>query len=329
MKILSFGEVMMRLTPPEYKKLQQSTQLDLSFTGTGVNVLSGLSQFGYETSILTRLPDNNVGRAASAFIRQLGVGDTNILYGDNHIGSYFLEMGYGNRPSEVTYLERLNSAFGLGEAEDYDIDQLVDAYDVIHICGISLSLADGPRLTALALAKAAHEKGKPVYFDFNFRPSLNEEKSLAWMKEQYEEILSYSTAVFGGIMDLTRLLNLTGDTFEELSANFMKKYEISYFAGTKRLQENGEKSLAGFIFTKEGYFESEAFPLAIYDRIGTGDAYAAGIMLGVIEDWEPERTVRFATGSAVLAHTTFGDSPLLGREMIEKFVADELGDVIR
>ncbi|MBM6615286.1 sugar kinase [Desemzia sp. RIT804] len=329
MKILAFGEVMMRLTPPEYKLIEQTTTVDLSFNGTGVNILSGLSHFGYQTSLLTQLPDNHVGKAAAGFVRKLGIDDSNIGYSGNHIGLYFLEMGYGNRPSEVTYLERLNSAFGVSTLADYDIEKIINEFDIIHICGITLSLGEGTREAATELAEKAHQSGKIVCFDFNFRPSLNKNHSHEWIKKQYERILPYCTVVFGGERDLKELLDFSGDTIEQLSQKFMEKYGVQYFSGSKRSKSNTGGHLSGFLHTSKGFSESPTYELKIFDRIGTGDAFAAGVITGIIEEWSATRTVNFAVCNAVLAHTTFGDSPLIEKDMVEKFMNNELNSVIR
>lgn len=329
MKILSFGEVMMRLTPPEYKMVEQTDSLNLSFTGTGVNVLSGLAHFGYQTNLLTRLPDNHVGKAATGFMRRLGIDDKEIIYGGNHIGVYFLEMGYGVRPSHVTYLNRLNSSFGESTLADYELERIVDSYDIVHICGISLSLGDGPRMTAIKLARLAYEKNKTVCFDFNYRPSLNQNHSLEWIRNQYETILPYCTIVFGGERDLLELLNFHGDSFNQIAEEFLMKYDLKYFAGTRRNKKKNEKFQSGFIFSRDEVVESAEKLLEIYDRIGAGDAFVAGIITGIIENWDLQKTIDFAIASAVLAHTTFSDSPVIDREMVEKLADDNLGDVIR
>lgn len=329
MKILAFGEVMMRLTPPEYKLIEQTTTVDISFNGTGVNILSGLTHFGYKTSLLTQLPDNHVGKAAAGFVRKLGIDDSNISYSGDHIGLYFLEIGYGNRPSEVTYLERMSSAFGVSTPADYSIDTVINKFDIIHICGITLSLGEGTRETAIELAKKANQAGKIVCFDFNYRPSLNKNRSHEWLKNQYERILPYCTVVFGGERDLRELLDFSGDTLEQLSQKFMKKYEVRYFSGSKRSKNSIGDQLSGFLHTSKGFSESPTYELKVFDRIGTGDAFAAGIITGIIEDWSADRTVTFATCNAVLAHTTFGDSPLIEKDIIEKFMNNELNSVIR
>lgn|SRR5690625_3060531 len=330
MKILAFGEVMMRLTPPDYKQIEQTNTLDMSFNGTGVNILSGLSRFGYDTTLLTTLPDNHVGKAAAGFIRRLGIDDSKINFSGQHIGIYFLELGYGNRPSQVTYLERLKSSFGISSLQDYNINSLIDDVDIIHICGISLSLGEGPRETAIQIAKMAYEKGKIVCFDFNFRPSLNEDHSYEWMRTQYERILPYCTVVFGGKRDLIGLLDAQEKTLEQLSQEFTNKYQhIKYFAGSNRTTKEDKEYLSGFLYTNKTLYKSPEYLLTLYDRIGTGDAFAAGIITGIIEKWSVDKIIKFATSNSVLAHTTFGDSPVVDKEIVEQFMNNELDNVIR
>lgn len=336
MKILAFGEVMMRLTPPQYKLIQQTDNVDLSFTGTGVNILSSLAHFGYETSMLTILPDNQVGRAAAGAIRSLGIKDEFVRYQGDHMGLYFLEMGFGNRPSEVTYLNRLASSFGESTLIDYDLATAVANSEVIHICGIALMLSEGTRQAAFKLAELAHQAGKKVCFDFNYRPSLNKHNSHEWVKQQFEAILPYCDIVIGGIRDLTELMDFKIPTelegsIEQLayvSQMFVKQYQLTYFAGTIRQKET-TPSIRGFVTSNQEFALSQPMELQIYDRIGTGDAYAAGIITGMIEKWDNQKMVQFAINNAVLAHTTFGDSPLMRREQVEAFSQGNQGDVIR
>ncbi|MGX7417937.1 sugar kinase [Carnobacterium gallinarum] len=337
MKILAFGEVMMRLTPPHYKLIEQTDTLDLAFNGSGVNMLSSLAHFGYDTTILTTLPANQVGRAAAGTVRKLGIKDELIGYRGDHIGLYFLEMGFGNRPAEVTYLNRLASSFGESTLSDYDLDQAVASADIIHICGIALMLAEGTREVAFALAEKAHKAGKFVCFDFNYRPSLNKENGHEWVKDQFHRMLPNCDLVIGGIRDLTELIdlpvpaNLTDEVeiLRAVSQVFSEKFDVAYFAGTIRGQVGEQRGIRGFLRHQAEFFVSRPFAVEIYDRIGTGDAYAAGILAGIIEKWTVEKTVDFATSNGVLTHTTFGDSPLIRKEIVEAFSRGELGDVIR
>src|SRR5699024_8434364 len=295
MKILAFGEVMMRLTPPDYKQIEQTNTLDMSFNGTGVNILSGLSRFGYETTLLTALPKNHVGSAAAGHIRRLGIDDSNIKFSGHHMGVYFLELGYGNRPSQVTYLERLKSSFGESTFNDNEIKSSISDADMVHICGIALSWGEGTRETAIQIAKIAHEQGKVVCFDFNFRPSLNEEHSYEWMKTQYERILPYCTVLFGGKRDIMGLFDDQEKNLEQLIQKLTKIYnQIKYLSESNRTVNEGTEYLSDFLYTDNTLYESPKYLITLYDRIGTGDAFAAGIITGIIENWSAEKTIDFA-----------------------------------
>ena len=337
MKIIAFGEVMMRLTPPDHKFIEQTDSVDLSFSGTGLNILSNLSRFGYGTSLITSLPDNQVGRAASSYIRKLGVKDTSIVYKGNHIGIYFLEMGYGGRPSEVTYLNRSESSFSQSHKQDYDLDTAIMEADIVHICGISLMVSESVRKTTMYIAKKAKELKKTVCFDFNYRPSINLDKSHEWIKGQYEEILPYCDIVFGGIRDLTELLDFsfdenirnTTDRLTSVSETFVKKFDIKLFTGTLRENKGEEQLLKGFIRSDKGFSVSTEYKLEILDRIGTGDAFASGIITGFIENWSDERSMDFAISNAVLAHTTFGDTPMVSKKIVEEYMNGNRNNLLR
>lgn len=334
MKIGAFGEVMLRLTPPEYLLLEQSNQLRMEFTGTGVNLLSNLSHFGQETALLTMVPDNRLGEAALANLRRLGIATDFIGQAGDHLGSFFAEIGYGTRPTQVTYQNRRNSAFSLADTEDYLLADFVAQMDLIHICGISLSLTEQTVATALTLAEMAHGARKKVCFDFNFRPSLNDEPGQkAEMKQRYEAILPYCDLVFGSVRDLVELLHFGEAPADEaaetaLIQDFMKQYGLQWFAGTKRERQD-EPGIIGRLYTPEQEIKSVWHKLSVLDRIGAGDAYAAGILLGYGAGWDLQRTCEFATGNAVLAHTIQGDVPLTSRKMVEHYLQHPEVDLLR
>src|SRR5699024_4541347 len=145
----------------------------------------------------------------------------------------------------------------------------------------------------------AHEQGKVVCFDFNFRPGLSEDRSYEWMKTQYERILPYCTILFGGKRELMGLFDDQEKSLEQHIQKLINNYnQIKYFSGSNRAINEGTEYL-----------------ISLYDRIGTGDAFAAGVITGIIEKWSAEKTVDFATSNSVLAHTTFGDSPVMDKEI--------------
>lgn len=332
-KILAFGEVMLRVAMAQNRTIEQTNEARLNFTGTGLNVLSGIAHFGYETSLLTQLPDNRVGDAAKADVRRLGVSDRFIKQGGNHIGLYFLEQGYGNRPSEVTYLDRAHSSFCLSTWTEEELRVAVQSIDLVHICGISLILTPETRNAALALAKLAFESGKEVCFDFNYRPSLAYESDLKLIRNDYEEMLRYATIVLGSNRDLIELLELETKYKESnyglIVQKFLADNKIKLFAGTNKKIETTTRFVQGFVYTESDYALSPFYPVYTLDRIGTGDAYAAGIIAKYLEKSSLQDLVNFATGSSVLAHTTQGDSPILSKRHIDQFLENPNLDIMR
>lgn len=331
MRFAAFGEVMLRLSPPEYLLLDQTNELRMDYTGTGVNIMANLAQFGYETSLVTVLPENRLGQVAKSAIAKYGIKTDLLTFAHHHIGSYFAENGYGTRPTQVTYQNRHHSSFGVSNQTAYDFEKVIASADLIQICGISLSLTDNTRDAAHTLARKAAASGKKVCFDFNFRPSLNTEPNkVAFMKEQYEAILPYCDIVFGSVRDLTDLLQLEQtDTEDELILQFMETYQIDWFAGTKRFSEKTQKQQQGFLYSREEHVVSRKHELTILDRIGAGDAYAAGILTGYAESWHLKETVEFAAMNAVLAHTIHGDVPLTTKEQVFTILENPGIDLIR
>lgn len=336
MKMGAFGEVMLRLTPPDYLLLEQGHTIRMEYTGTGVNILGNLAHFGLSTWMLTNVPDNRLGDAAKANLRQLGMNTDFVGKYHNHMGIYFAEVGYGARPTYVTYQNRHSSSFGVSKPENYPFEEFLNTVDLVHICGISLSLTEETWLSARDLAKAAHSQGKKVCFDFNFRPSLNtEEGKKALMKARYEEILPYCDVVFGSVRDLTELLMLSDQPMVsekeeiQLIQNFLASYDIEWFAATRRIFQVDKQLIAGRIVTKDKAIETEPHSLKVLDRIGAGDAYASGVLLGYAEGWSLEKTAKFATTNTVLAHTMMGDVSLTTREQVEQVIENPGIDILR
>ena len=332
MKIVAFGEVMMRMMPPDYKRLSQSDELKYLYTGTGVNILSGLYQMGEEVYLSTTLPDNAVGKAGAANLRNLGIKDDYLVYHGNHIGIYFLEAGYGNRASQVTYLNRQASSFSQSTLDNYDLDLILEGKDVLHLCGISLAMNKNTRQCALALIKKAHEKKIKVVFDCNFRPSLWPDTSHEEIKSIYEEVLLQADIVFAGIKDAKLLLDLSCSTslneideLTDLLQQMLHKYKLEAILGTRR----NNNTLQGYLCSDEGLTLSKVYDLTIYDRVGGGDGFAAGAIYGLLHHDDLDHLVNFATVSGVLAHTTYGDSPVVTKDEIEDYLENGSSDIKR
>ncbi|EFM12581.1 PfkB domain protein [Paenibacillus curdlanolyticus YK9] len=335
-RVAAFGEVMMRLQAPGYELLTQANTLHYSFSGTGVNVASALSRFGHEAYLVTRLPDNPLGDAAEAFLRKLGILTSCIERGGAYLGMYFLENGFGARPSRVTYSNRQASSFNTAPDGTYEVDQIAEQIDLIHFCGISLAMNDGVRAQMKALARAVKAKGGTVVFDCNYRPAHWGEGGYALAKPHYEEMLELADIAMMNERDAMLILGMPTahegreEQLADLLPQVARQYGINVLAGTHRTV-NGDNThtLRGFHYKHEAFVFSEPRTFSVYDRIGAGDAYASGIVHGELAGFSPEQTVSFAVASAVLAHTISGDTPMSSERDVLRAMTEAAGDVER
>ncbi|MGG3454313.1 MULTISPECIES: sugar kinase [Paenibacillus] len=336
-RIAAFGEVMMRLQVPGYETLAQGDTLKYSFSGTGVNVASALSRYGHAGSLVTRLPDNPLGDAASAYLRKLGIDTARVLRGGKYVGMYFLENGFGMRPSRVTYSNRLDSSFNTAPEGTYDFAEIAAGVDAVHFCGITLAMNDGVRAHMKSFAEAVKRQGGMVIFDCNYRPSLWGEGGYVKAKPHYEAMLRLADIVMMNEKDAMLTLGMTTarqereDQLAELIPAVAESYGISAIAGTHRqIHGDNSHSLRGFLYKGGRLVYSDQLTFSVYDRIGAGDAFASGIIHGELEGFAPERTVRFAAAAGMLAHTVPGDTPIATEaEILRAMEQSAAGDVER
>ncbi|GGH14762.1 sugar kinase [Paenibacillus segetis] len=334
--IAAFGEVMMRLQVPGFELLSQASTLNYSFSGTGVNVASALGRFGHNGYLVTRLPVNPLGDAAAAYLRKLGVASSLIIRGGSYLGMYFLENGFGVRPSRVTYSNRMDSSFNTSPEGTYDYEGIAMEIDAIHFCGITLSMNDGVRNHMKALARAVKQHGGTVIFDCNYRPSLWGEDGYTRAKPHYEEMLELADIVMMNEKDAIFTLGMETtkeqreDQLVELIPVVAKRYGIRTIAGTHRsIHSDNSHSLRGFIFKDQSFTFSSTLTFSVYDRIGAGDAYTSGIIHGEMEGFPAVKTVQFAATAGMLAHTVVGDTPMASAEEVLRAMTESIGDVER
>ncbi|MFS0750063.1 sugar kinase [Oceanobacillus sp. 1P07AA] len=334
-KVKAFGEVMMRLHVPGKKKLEQTRVLDMSFSGTGVNVLTALGKYGNQTSLITTLPDNNIGEAALSYLQSLGVGTQDIHRDGEHIGMFFLEDGFDLRPSVVTYTSREISAFHQAVASDYHMERILIDTDMIHFCGIGLAVSENSRKTMLSLAKKAKKQGVLVVFDCNFRPKLwgNNTRQA---RNAYQQMLQLSDVCFMTEKDAIHVLGYATNEVDrksqikQLIPKVAEEYGIQLIAGTirERLQDN-KHEIEGFLYTNAYFYYSKRYEFRIFDRIGGGDGFASGIMHGLRQQYSKEDTVQFAMAAGILAHSTYGDSPISSDKEVWSLVNNHDPDIER
>ncbi|GEK59068.1 hypothetical protein CHL76_11285 [Marinococcus halophilus] len=333
-KIMALGEMMMRFSPPGTETLKQHTSLETFYGGAEINVAVALSNLGTEAEVITALPDNPVGDAALAYLRKEGVQTGAVQREGNRLGTYFVEKGTAERPSKITY-DRAYSSFSQWSPQETISDSWFQDCQILHISGITLAISREARETAYALAKKAKEHGVQISFDFNYRSKL---WSIEQAREAFEYFLPMVDICFAGVKDLTNILNynVSGDADGEEKAYraFMQDYGITWLASSRRRPfTNLQHQLSGLLLhASGGRAEAPVYDVSVYDRIGGGDAFSAGILHQILESPEASKNmsemITFAVAVGVLAHTVPGDAFCLPKEDVNAFLNSQQGSDI-
>lgn len=326
---------MMRLQVPGYELLAQANSLQYSFSGTGVNVTSAMTKFGHRGYLVSKLPENPLGDGAIAFLQRLGIERTFISQGEKYMGMFFLENGFEQRASHVTYTNRLESSFNSAKVKDFPMDDIAKEADTIHFCGITLAMTDNVRYNMKVLAQKVKEQGGLVCFDCNYRPSLWE-GGYSVARPHYEEMLSLADIVMMNEKDAMYILGMeTSKTTRkeqlvDLIPQVANNYNLKVVAGTHRdINSDNTHSLQGYMYKDHEFYFSEPIFFSVYDRIGAGDAYTSGILHGELLGFPPEKTVKFAAAAGMLSCTIAGDTPMATEKEIITAMTAEVSDIER
>ncbi len=311
-RVVSFGEIMLRLKSPGFERLLQSPVLEATFGGAEANVAVSLAQFGMDSAYVTVLPENEIGDACVAELRRFGVDTSLIRRGPGRMGIYFLESGAGQRPAQVVY-DREGSAISLAKPGDFDWRQVLSDAGWFHITGITPAISASAAELSLEAVRAAKEQGIPVSFDFNYRGKL-------W---KYGRPAGEVMAEFVGLADVAianeehcrMLLGISVDEqgpercrllCDKVRAAFPR---IGALAITIRESAGSDSTLWQARLDRGGRFHtSRRYEIThIVDRVGSGDAFTAGLIYGLM-NWEDDaRTLEFAAAAGSLKHTIPGD----------------------
>lgn len=335
-RIAAFGEVMMRLQVPGVATLAQSSRLEYSFSGSGVNVTAALTRYGHNGALITTLPETPVGEAAIAYLRKLGVDTSLIRRGGRYLGMYFLENGFGARPGRVTYTDRLGSSFNTAEAGQYDMAALASRVEVLHLCGITLAMNDGVRGQMKQLAAEVKRAGGRVVFDCNYRPALWGENGYAKARPHYEELLALADLVLMNEKDALYILGTEAADYDRITQlkqavpAVAERFGIRAAAGTHReINADNTHSLTGYLYCQGTFAFSPKLTFPVYDRIGAGDVFASAVIHGELQDYPQQQTVDMAAAAAMLAHTIPGDTALFTESEVLRALDGHTSDVER
>lgn len=322
-KVVTFGEVLMRLSPSGNKKIQQSTSLDFFFGGTELNVAESLSYFGLEVKHVSNVSNDLVGDAAIAFIRQFGV-DVSAINKVNHpLGLYFLEVGAAMRPSQIAY-NRLNAAFSHIKPEEVDWKSILEDTSYFHWTGITPGISEGAYETLKAGLLEAKKLGIQVSADPAYRSNL-------WKygkegHEVLEELTGLSTIFIGGVNEINEILKtdfeFSKDGFIEASKTLTQTFPSieKVFDKVRTGMSASWQKIYGQAWTGSEYITTNELEITdVVDRIGTGDAFAAGILYG-LQHYDDQQTLAFANAACALKHTILGDANLVSVAEVSEIV---------
>ena len=326
-RFLTFGEIMLRLTPPNYEKIRMTSSFDATYGGSEANIALALANLGIDSTFFSVVPDNSLGKSAIRMLRSNDVHCTPVILSTpeetptHHLGTYYLETGYGIRPSEVTY-DRKHSAITEYDLSRVDLDALLEGFDWIHLSGITPALSESCAVFMLECLKKAKEKGLTVSFDGNFRSTL-------W---SWDEARDYCTRCLPYVDVLLGIepyhlwkdendhsagdwkdgipLQPSYEQQDEVFQHFVERYpNISCIARHVRYAHSGsENSLLAYMWYQGHTFESKKFTFNILDRVGGGDAFASGLIYAMMNNYKPMDMINFAVASSVIKHTIRGDA---------------------
>ncbi len=315
-KVIGFGETLLRLKAPGKERLLQSQLLEATFGGAELNVAASLARFGLDTAYVTVLPDHGLGDAALAEIRKHGVGTLGILRTPGRLGLYFLEAGSDARAAKIIY-DRMGSVLATTPADAYDWEKLLAGGGWLHVTGITPALSTNAAKATTDAAAAARKLGLTVSLDVNFRRHLWQTSHQS-PQDVLAPLLASTNVLFASTEDCETCFGITvadGITdpvqrFADAARQLLNSHDsLDVMATTFR---NGpwahQSTLQAALCTRQEVIVSRAVDITeIVDRIGTGDAFVAGMIYGRIQHWPLDRALNFALAAGVLKHTFPGD----------------------
>ena len=317
-KIVTFGEVMMRLSPPGHQKFSQASSLDLTFGGGEANVGISLAYFGLNACHVTRFPDSMIGQAATQYFRKHGLDTSQVSYGGRRMGSYFLEQGASHRASVVVY-DREDSAFASLDPDALDWKEILKGANWFHWTGITPAIAQG---TAAALARAitvANELGVRVSADVHSRSTLWQYGKLP--EEVLPELIAGTDVVIASAHDLAGLYTSIQEE-DDLKTITQKLKELCprvqlVVDKDREIISASNNRIRGKMWHEGQMLYTRFYDIdLIVDRVGTGDAFAAGLIYGLLSFESKQQALDFATAACVLKHTIPGDANLVSSEEV-------------
>lgn len=315
-KIVTLGEIMLRLSTPDYKRFVQADSFDVTYGGGEANVAAAICNYGENGTFITKVPKNPIGQAAINHLRRYGVDTQYIVRGGDRLGIYFLETGASMRASQVVY-DRAGASIADVDISEFDFDKILEGADWFHTTGITPALSDKAATLAEAALKSAKAKGITTSIDLNYRKKL-------WSKEKARQVMTnlcqYVDVCIGNEEDADTTLgfkaantditkgelNLEGykDVFRQMKEKFGFKYIASTLRESHSASDNGWSAL---VYDGNEFYHTRQYEVRIIDRVGSGDSFASGFIYGLVTGMPMNDAAEFGVAASAIKHTIPGD----------------------
>lgn len=326
MKVVTFGEVMLRLAPENYLRFVQSEKYEATFGGAEANVAVSLANYGVDAAFVTKLPAHEIGQAAVNSLRKFGVDTTKIVRGGDRVGIYYCEKGASQRPSKVIY-DRAYSSIATARKEDFDWDKIFDGVEWFHFTGITPALSDETAEITLEACKKAKEKGITISCDLNFRKKL-------WSKEKagkvMGEVCKYVDYCIANEEDAKDVFGIEADNTD---INTGKLDRNGYISVAKKLTERfnfkgvaitlreslsaNDNNWSAMLYTNGEAVFSKKYAMHIVDRVGGGDSFGGGLIYSLLNGYDAQKAIEFAVAASCLKHSIEGDYNMVSVPEVE------------
>ena len=334
MKVLTFGEIMLRLKAPGHERFFQSPSLEATFGGGEANVAVSLANYGMDAAFLTVLPKNDIAEACIRELRYFGVDTSRILRGEGRMGIYYLEGGANQLPSKVVY-DRAYSAIALAKPGDIDLDKAFDGVDWFHITGITPAISETAMELSLESVAEAKKRGITVSCDLNYRKNLWKYGKAA--SEVMNKLAESVDVAIANEEDVQKSLGITADVDVESGALDREKYRV---LGNKVLAEFPNMKLIAITLREshsadhngwaaclndgEHFYVSKKYEIRdIIDRVGGGDSFAGGLIYGLNHYTDRQQALEFAVAASCLKHSVIGDFNRVSVSDVEKLASGD------
>lgn len=315
-KVVTLGEIMLRLSTPGYERFVQADSFDVTYGGGEANVAAAVCNYGLNGVFVSKVPDNAIGQAAINHLRRYGVDTKFVARGGKRLGIYFLETGASARASQVIY-DRADAAIAEVDASEFNWDEIFDGADWFHTTGITPALSDKAAALTLAALKAAKAKGITTSIDLNYRKKL-------WSKEKAQQVMTelcqFVDVCIGNEEDAETTLGfksegtditkgeLNLDGYKSVFKQMKEKFGFKYIASTLRESHSAsDNGWSALVYDGTDFYSTKQYEVRIVDRVGSGDSFASGFIYGLVTGMSVGDAAEFGVAASAIKHTIPGD----------------------